>query len=66
MFFVHPVTFCPLHLTPSTLCPFPSPPSRPSRVTQHSSNHTVRADTAFPRRAASVMYSMLHVVYILS
>ena len=26
IFSVHPVTFCPLHLTPSTLCPFPSPP----------------------------------------
>ena len=66
IFSVHPVTFCPLHLTPSTLCPFPSPPPPPPRVTQHSSNHTIRANTPFPWRAASVMYYMLHVVYILS
>ena len=65
IFFVHPVTFCPLHLTPSTLGPFPSPPP-PWRVTQHSSNHTIRANTPCPWRAAFVMYYMLHVVYILS
>ena len=29
IFSVHPVTFCPLLLTPSTLCPSPSPPPPP-------------------------------------
>ena len=66
IFSVNLLTFCPLHLTPSTLCPFPSPPPPPSRVPQHSSNHTIRANTPFPWRAAPVMYYMLPVVYILS
>ena len=53
-------------LDPPTLCPFPSPPPPPSRLAQHSSDHTIRANTPFPWRTASVMYYMLHVVYILS
>ena len=46
IFSVRPVTFCLLHLTPSALCPSPGP-LFPSRVTQHSSNHTIRANV-FP------------------
>ena len=65
-FSVHRVTFCPLHSTPSTLCAFPSPPPPRCRLTQHSSNHTIRANTTCPWQAASMMYYMLHVVYILS
>ena len=42
----HTVTFCPLHLTPSALCPFLSP-QPPLQGNLHSSNDTIRAAT-FP------------------